>query len=78
MKKIDISVTIPLRNEEKNIWPLYKTIKETLLPLQKSYEIIFIDDGRKLELNLSFNLLSPAMFERIKNTFFKDIYNHLM
>lgn len=31
-----------------------------------------------LELNLSFNLLSPAMFERIKNTFFKHIHNHLI
>lgn len=65
MKKIDISVIIPLRNEEKNIWPLYKTIKETLLPLQKSYEIIFIDDG---STDNSFKVLKKIFDENTDNS----------
>ena len=41
-----ISIIIPAYNEEKNIMPLYKKLKETILKLKiPNYEIIFIDDG---------------------------------
>lgn len=43
--KIDLSIVVPIYNEEKNIRPLYWALKETLDPLNKSYEIILIDDG---------------------------------
>lgn len=45
MKKLDLSVVIPLYNEEENISPLYSRLKTSLSKLKKTYEIIFVDDG---------------------------------
>jgi glycosyltransferase involved in cell wall biosynthesis len=42
---VDISVIIPLFNEEENVEPLYERLSEVLGRLGKSYEIIFVDDG---------------------------------
>jgi len=44
-EKRDISVVIPIFNEEKNIKLLYPELKQVLDSLKKNYEIIFIDDG---------------------------------
>ncbi len=41
----DISVVIPVFNEEDNIKLLYPELKRVLGSLEKDYEIIFIDDG---------------------------------
>ncbi len=41
----DLSIIIPLYNEEDNVYPLYKKLKPVLSKLKKSYEMIFIDDG---------------------------------
>jgi len=41
----DISVVIPVFNEEKNVKLFYPKLKQTLDGLKKDYEIIFIDDG---------------------------------
>jgi len=40
-----LSVVIPLYNEEDNIPVLYEKLKESLDPLEKEYEIVFVDDG---------------------------------
>jgi glycosyltransferase involved in cell wall biosynthesis len=40
-----ISVIIPIYNEEENIPSLYKELKAVLEQLGKTYEIIFVDDG---------------------------------
>lgn len=42
---LDLSVVIPVLNEEENISDLYSKLKEVLNSLKKSFEIIFIDDG---------------------------------
>lgn len=42
---IEISVIIPLLNEAENLQLLHQRITESLLPLNKSFEIVFIDDG---------------------------------
>jgi len=42
---MDLSIVIPIFNEEGNIEPLYAQLKETLGRLDLSYEIIFVDDG---------------------------------
>jgi glycosyltransferase involved in cell wall biosynthesis len=42
---MDISVIIPVYNEEKNISPLHSEIKEVMTSLGNTYEIIFINDG---------------------------------
>jgi len=40
----EISVVVPLLNEQDNIGPLYEQITQTLSP-EHSYEIVFVDDG---------------------------------
>jgi len=40
-----LSVVIPLLNEEENIPILYEELKDVLVPLNETYEIVFIDDG---------------------------------
>lgn len=41
----DLSLIIPTYNEEKNLPLLYDSIKCALEPLQKQWEVIFVDDG---------------------------------
>jgi glycosyltransferase involved in cell wall biosynthesis len=45
--KIDISVVVPVYNEEENLSVLIPQIAEVLKPLGKTYEMIFVDDGSK-------------------------------
>ncbi|MEW6418547.1 MAG: glycosyltransferase family 2 protein [Nitrospirota bacterium] len=40
-----LSIVIPLYNEEENVQILYERLKKTLDPLEKEYEILFVDDG---------------------------------
>ncbi|MFQ5956746.1 MAG: glycosyltransferase family 2 protein [Candidatus Brocadiales bacterium] len=42
---LDISVVIPLFNEEENIPELYKRLKGVLEGLNRDYEVVFINDG---------------------------------
>ena len=42
---VNISVVIPIYNEEKNIRILHREIEDVLSRLKKSYEIIFVNDG---------------------------------
>ena len=44
-KHIEISLVVPLYNEEENIKLLHTKISDVLNGLGKAYEIIFIDDG---------------------------------
>ncbi|WP_456401625.1 glycosyltransferase family 2 protein [Persephonella sp.] len=46
-KKIDISVVIPIYDEEENLPLLYEKLKKVLESLGKEYEIIFVNDGSK-------------------------------
>ena len=52
--EFDLSVVIPLFNEEESVEPLYAQLKEALEPLEQSYEIIIVDDG---STDRSFELL---------------------
>jgi len=42
---IDLSIVIPLLNEEESLEPLYTALDRVLSRLGKTYEIIFVDDG---------------------------------
>jgi glycosyltransferase involved in cell wall biosynthesis len=42
---VDLSVVIPLYNEEENVQPLYDELKGVLAGIGKSYEIVMVDDG---------------------------------
>jgi glycosyltransferase involved in cell wall biosynthesis len=41
----ELSIVIPVYNEEKNIFPLYEELKVVLMSLDRSSEILFVDDG---------------------------------
>lgn len=42
---IEYSIVIPFFNEEESIKPLYESVKKTMDSLEKTYELIFINDG---------------------------------
>ncbi len=44
---MDLSVIVPLYNEEDNLELLYRAITNALVPLELKYEILFIDDGSR-------------------------------
>jgi len=44
-RKIDISVVVPVYNEERNLPILIPQLAQVLEPLGESYEMIFVDDG---------------------------------
>jgi glycosyltransferase involved in cell wall biosynthesis len=43
--KPEVSIVIPVYNEVDNIRPLYEGLKEVLVGLGRTYEVIFVDDG---------------------------------
>jgi glycosyltransferase involved in cell wall biosynthesis len=44
-EKVDVSVVIPLLNEEENIPVLYERLKKVMDKLDRKSEVIFVDDG---------------------------------
>lgn len=44
-KKCDVSIVIPVYNEEENVGILYKELKTVLEYMHIQYEILFVDDG---------------------------------
>ncbi|HXX33940.1 MAG TPA: glycosyltransferase family 2 protein [Thermodesulfobacteriota bacterium] len=46
-RSIDISVVVPVYNEEENLPVLVPQIADVLKPLEKTFEMIFVDDGSK-------------------------------
>src|SRR5215831_10561029 len=45
----DVSVVIPVHDEEENVAPLYAELKRTLAELGRTYEIIVVEDGSRDE-----------------------------
>ena len=41
----DLSIIIPLYNEEENVQLLYELLHQAISPLEIKYEILFVDDG---------------------------------
>lgn len=54
-KGLDISIIIPLMNEEGSLQELYNQIIDTMSGMDSTYEIIFIDDGSS---DSSFSIIS--------------------
>lgn len=42
---LELSVVIPLFNEEENVLELHRELTAVLAPLERSYEVIMVDDG---------------------------------
>ncbi len=47
MKSLDLSVVVPLFNEEDSVDLLYQRISDALRDTELDYEIIFVDDGSR-------------------------------
>lgn len=47
MKQVEISVIIPIYNEEKIIPELYERLYKTVSEISENYELIFVNDGSK-------------------------------
>ena len=45
---LDLSVVVPLYNEEESVRPLYGAIIAGVAPLGVSFEIVFVDDGSQI------------------------------
>ncbi len=45
MGEIEISVVVPVYNEEDNVKPLHKRVVAELDPITRKFELIFVDDG---------------------------------
>ena len=43
--RMDISIIIPVYNEQEGVYLIHKTLKEVFLNSPKQYELIFINDG---------------------------------
>jgi len=52
---VDISIVVPVYNEQDNVETLYTAIKTALLPLACLYEVIMVDDGSS---DASYSVLS--------------------
>lgn len=46
-KSLDLSIIVPLYNEEESIVPLYESIVKSVGDLGLTYEIVFVDDGSR-------------------------------
>jgi glycosyltransferase involved in cell wall biosynthesis len=43
----DISVVVPLFDEEENVWPLFENLRLAMNELGRTWEVVFVDDGSK-------------------------------
>ena len=59
-KMLEVSVVIPIYNEEGNIGELYTKLNEVLSIITENYEVIFVDDG---STDNSFNILKEINTE---------------
>ena len=70
---MELSIVIPVFNEEENIAPLVHEIERVLAPSQKSYEIVVVDDGSKdgtfASLRKLFNQSERLKIVRLKRNF---------
>ncbi|HAI73866.1 MAG TPA: glycosyltransferase [Candidatus Moranbacteria bacterium] len=68
-EKKDLSVVVPLYNEEGNVRELHRKVLEACQALGKSFEIIFIDDGSNDETVKNCAGLSPLKLIKFRKNF---------
>jgi glycosyltransferase involved in cell wall biosynthesis len=64
-----VSIVIPLLNEEESLRELFTVISETMQRLKKSYEVIFVDDGstdKSFEVLTALHSHYPAIVKAIR------------
>ena len=61
----DISVIVPIYNEQQIIHELYNRLQKTVAQISDNYELIFVNDGSKdnsLQVLLKLTELDPRVF----------------
>lgn len=61
---IDLSIVVPLYDEEDNVTPLYERITAALSTMDKSYEILLVNDGsrdRTLQIAVDLAMRDPHL-----------------
>lgn len=43
----ELSIVVPVHDEQGNVWPLHERLVETLEGLGRSFEIVYVDDGSR-------------------------------
>ena len=70
---IDLSIVVPLYNEEQSVRPMYDAIAAAVDVLKQEVEIVFVDDGREtkvFQLNRSYyGLYVPNLMWRSLENF---------
>lgn len=69
MEKCEISVVVPLYNEEGNVGELHRKISEACKEIGKTFEIIFIDDGSTDKTVSKCLILSPLKLIEFRKNF---------
>lgn len=67
--KFDLSVVVPLLNEEENVIELHRRIKDACQKLGKTYEIIFVNDGSTDKTSEKCQGLSPLKLINFRKRF---------
>jgi len=68
-RKINLSVVVPIFNEEGNVKELHKRIKDECQKLGKTFEIIFVDDGSRDATVEKCKNLSPLKLIKFRRNF---------
>lgn len=68
-RKFELSIVVPIYNEEGNVKELHRRIKEECQKLGKSFEIIFVDDGSKDATVEKCKGLSPLKLIKFRRNF---------
>jgi len=48
-RTVELSVVVPVRDEQDNVGPLYDALQRALENLNRTFEIIVVDDGSRDE-----------------------------
>ncbi len=75
---VDISVVIPIFNEEENLLELFKQVSNILISSKKNFEIVFINDGSKDDSERILSLLHTQNPKIVKVIHFTRNFGHQM
>lgn len=71
---MDLSIVVPVYNEEKNLPELFERIQAALLPLDHSWDVTFVDDGSKDNSLEVLNALQSAHPDKVRVVVFRRNY----
>ncbi|QDA59947.1 glycosyltransferase family 2 protein [Hymenobacter jejuensis] len=75
LSPVDISIVIPIYNEEANIPALYDRLRSVLDPMGRTYEFVFVNDGSR-DQSLKLIRLLADRDERVRYIDFSRNFGH--